>query len=59
MCLTRQSPIQESLIDFSDSGMNRVAADIFVGEWRVKERGMDVGDRKEEGTEAINDLRYF
>uniref|UniRef100_A0A3P8RPX6 Myosin XVA n=1 Tax=Amphiprion percula TaxID=161767 RepID=A0A3P8RPX6_AMPPE len=24
------SPIQESLIDFSDSGMNRVAADIFL-----------------------------
>lgn len=27
-----QSPLQESLIDFSDSGMNRVAADIFLGE---------------------------
>ncbi|XP_040927699.1 unconventional myosin-XV [Betta splendens] len=25
-----KSPIQESLIDFSDSGMNRVAADIFL-----------------------------
>ncbi|XP_074511412.1 unconventional myosin-XV-like isoform X7 [Sebastes fasciatus] len=25
-----KSPIQESLIDFSDSGMNRVAADIFI-----------------------------
>ncbi|KAM9844223.1 unconventional myosin-XV [Aulostomus maculatus] len=25
-----KSPLQESLIDFSDSGMNRVAADIFV-----------------------------
>ncbi|XP_058510682.1 unconventional myosin-XV [Solea solea] len=25
-----KSPIQESLIDFSDSGMNRVATDIFV-----------------------------
>ncbi|XP_070778848.1 unconventional myosin-XV [Enoplosus armatus] len=25
-----KSPIQDSLIDFSDSGMNRVAADIFI-----------------------------
>lgn len=30
--LSLQSPIQESLIDFSDSGMNRVATDIFIGE---------------------------
>uniref|UniRef100_A0A8C4DJE3 Myosin XVA n=1 Tax=Dicentrarchus labrax TaxID=13489 RepID=A0A8C4DJE3_DICLA len=30
MFLSLQSPIQESLIDFSDSGMNRVAADIFL-----------------------------
>lgn len=34
--LSVQSPIQESLIDFSDSGMNRVAADIFIGEKRVR-----------------------
>ncbi|XP_075942840.1 unconventional myosin-XV [Anarhichas minor] len=26
-----KSPIQESLIDFSDGGMNRLAADIFLG----------------------------
>lgn len=35
--LPSKSPIQESLIDFSDSGMNKVAADIFLGErqdWR-------------------------
>lgn len=32
--LPAQSPIQESLIDFSDGGMNRVAADIFLGESR-------------------------
>lgn len=31
-CLSPQAPIQESLIDFSDSGMNRVAADIFLGD---------------------------
>uniref|UniRef100_A0A3Q3RQT3 Myosin XVA n=1 Tax=Mastacembelus armatus TaxID=205130 RepID=A0A3Q3RQT3_9TELE len=30
LCLCLQAPIQESLIDFSDSGMNRVAADIFL-----------------------------
>lgn len=35
--LFRQSPIQESLIDFSDSGTNRVAADIFLGEKRRRE----------------------
>ena len=39
--LPLQSPIQESLIDFSDSGMNRVAADIFLGERRVKEWRID------------------
>ncbi len=44
-CLSRQSPIQESLIDFSDSGMNRVAADIFLGERRVRQGAMDTDRR--------------
>lgn len=39
MFLALQSPIQESLIDFSDGGMNRVATDIFLGERRVKRGG--------------------
>lgn len=34
--LPAQSPIQESLIDFSDGGMNRMAADIFLGETRAE-----------------------
>lgn len=39
--MSLQSPIHESLIDFSDSGMNRVAADIFLGERRVRGGVMD------------------
>lgn len=41
--LPAQSPIQESLIDFSDGGMNRMAADIFLGETRA-EREVAEGD---------------
>lgn len=42
-----QSPIQESLIDFSDGGMNRMAADIFLGKTRGQMGEMEVDiDRK-------------
>lgn len=45
VCLSLQSPIHESLIDFSDSGMNRVAADIFLGERTVRKGAMDTDRR--------------
>lgn len=43
--ISLQSPIQESLIDFSDGGMNRLAADIFLGERGVRKGEMDTDRR--------------